>query len=91
MWVNQILKQYLCTYWNYQQDNWSELLPLAEFAYNKTPSKTAGVSPFFANKDYNPNLAIYPEWDLASNHTQKYAVNLGKLHKYFKTKMAKAQ
>jgi len=66
-WVNQTLEQYLRAYCNYQQDNWSELLPLAEFAYNNAPSKTTGVSPFFANKGYHPNLASHPEWDLASN------------------------
>ena len=35
-WVNQTLKQYLRTYCDYKQDNWSELLPLAEFAYNSS-------------------------------------------------------
>ena len=30
--VNQTLEQYLRVYCNYQQGNWSELLPLAEFA-----------------------------------------------------------
>ncbi len=90
-WVNQTLEQYLHIYCNYQQDNWSELLPLAEFAYNNTPSETTGVSPFFANKGYHPNLAIHPERDLASNRTQEYAVNLEELHEYLKTEMAEAQ
>jgi len=65
--TNQTLEQYLCIYCNYQQDNWSELLPLAEFAYNNTPSTTTGVSPFFANKGYHPNLLVYPERDIASS------------------------
>src|SRR6266545_1362574 len=89
--VNQTLEQYLCAYCNYQQDNWSELLPLAEFTYNNAPSETTGVSPFFANKGYHPNLAIHPERDLASNCAREYAINLGELHKYLKTEMAKAQ
>jgi len=89
--VNQTLEQYLRTYCNYQQDNWSELLPLAEFAYNNTPSETTEVSPFFANKGYHPNLAIHPERDLASNRTREYAVDLGELHDYLKTEMAEAQ
>jgi len=63
--TNQTLEQYLRLYCNYQQDNWSELLPLAEFAYNNTPSATTGVSPFFANKGYYPNLIVYPEQDIA--------------------------
>ena len=53
--ANQTLKQYLQSYCNYQQDNWSELLPLAEFTYNNAPSATTRVSPFFANKGYHPN------------------------------------
>src|SRR5260370_20592078 len=34
--INQVLEQYLCTYTNYQQDNWAPLLPLAQFTYNNT-------------------------------------------------------
>jgi IS30 family transposase len=32
--MNQTLEQYVCMYGNYQQDDWSELIPLAEIAYN---------------------------------------------------------
>jgi IS30 family transposase len=53
--MNQTLEQYLHIYCNYQQDNWSELLPLAEFTYNDAPNATTGVSPFFANKCYHPS------------------------------------
>jgi len=59
--TNQTLEQYLRIYCNYQQDNWSKLLPLAEFAYNNASSATTGVSLFFANKGYHPNLSVYPE------------------------------
>ena len=34
--VNQILEQYLKCTINYQQDDWIEYLPLADFAYNNT-------------------------------------------------------
>jgi len=90
-WVNQTLEQYLRAYCNYQQDNWSELLPLAEFVYNNAPSETTGVSPFFANKGYHLNLAIHPERDLASNCAREYTVDLGELHDHLKTEMAEAQ
>jgi len=59
--LNQTLEQYLWIYCNYQQSNWSDLLPLAEFAYNNALNATTRVSPFFANKSYNPLLAIHPE------------------------------
>ena len=45
-WINQTLDQYPWIYSNYQQDNWSECLPLAEFSYNKTLSATTSVSPY---------------------------------------------
>jgi len=57
-WSNQTLEQYLRIYCNYQQDNWLDLLPLVEFAYNNAPSATTGVSPFFANKGYHPNICL---------------------------------
>ena len=47
--MNQTFEQYLCVYCNYQQDNWSELLSLAELAYNNAPSVTTSVFSFFTN------------------------------------------
>ena len=44
--TNQTLEQYLRVYCNYQQSNWSNLLPIVEFAYNNTPNATTGLSPF---------------------------------------------
>jgi hypothetical protein len=89
--ANQTLEQYLRVYCNYQQDNWSELLPLAEFAYNNAPSATTGVSPFFANKGYHPNISVYPERDMTSSRAQEYAVDLQELHEFLRTEMAHAQ
>ena len=59
--TNQTLEQYLQVYCNYQQSNWSNLLPIAEFAYNNTPNATTGLSPFYPNKGYHPNLSIHPK------------------------------
>jgi transposase InsO family protein len=56
--VNQILEQYLQCYVAYLQDDWSELLPLAEFAYNNTPQDSIGMTPFFANKGYHPVINV---------------------------------
>ena len=79
--TNQTLEQYLHVYCNYQQDNWASLLSLAEFAYNNAPSATTGISPFFANKGYHPNLTIHSECDLASSRAQDFVVNLKGLEK----------
>jgi hypothetical protein len=66
----------------YQQDNWSNLLLLAEFAYNNAPNASTSVSPFFANKGYHPALDIHPEHDVASLHAQEFTSNINKLHDY---------
>ncbi|KAG8819677.1 hypothetical protein FRC17_010364 [Serendipita sp. 399] len=89
--VNQTLEQYLRMYCNYQQDNWSELLPLAEFAYNNAPNATTGVSPFYANKGYNPQIAVHPERDAANYLARNYAVDLEALHRTLRREMKSAQ
>jgi len=53
---NQMMKQYLRAYINYEQDNWVELLPLVEFAYNNSIHFSTGFTPFFANYGYNPSM-----------------------------------
>ena len=52
--VNQSLEQYLRQYCNYEQDNWNDLLPLAEYAYNNSATTATQVSPFFANYGFHP-------------------------------------
>ena len=89
--ANQTLKQYLRMYCNYQQDNWLDLLLLTKFAYNNAPSATTGVSPFFANKGYHPNLAVHPKHNLSSAQAREYVVDLESLYKYLCEEMAAAQ
>jgi transposase InsO family protein len=38
--TNQIMEIYLQHYVNYQQDDWVEILPLAQFTYNNVISLT---------------------------------------------------
>jgi len=85
------LEQYIRVYCNYQQDNWSKLLLLAEFAYNNAPSATTGVTTFFANKGYHQNISVYPERDLASARACNFVTDLDELHQELCTAMAEAQ
>jgi len=62
-----------------------------EFAYNNAPSATTGVSPFFANKGYHPNISVYPECNMTSARARDYAVDLKSLHQYLREEMANAQ
>jgi len=89
--MNQTLKQYLYVYCNYQQDNWSKLLPFAEFAYNNTLSATTSVSPFFANKGYHPNITVHPKHDIASSWACNFTVDLNELQSTLKAEISMAQ
>ena len=89
--LNQTLEQYLRVYCSYQQDNWSELLPLGEFAYNNAPAASTGVSPFFANKGYHPNITVHPERELASQKARDFVVDLDELHTVLRQQLAEAQ
>ena len=89
--MNQTLKQYLHVYCNYQQDNWSRLLPLVEFAYNNALSATAGVSLFFANKRYHLNITVHPECNIASSQAHNFAIDLNELQSTLKAEISVAQ
>ena len=89
--TNQTLEQYLCVYCNYQQDNWSELLPLAEFAYNNAPSATTSVSLFFVNKECHPNITVHPERNIAFSRAHNFAIDLNKLQSTLKSEISMAQ
>ena len=52
--VNQVLEQYLRCYVDYNLDNWSDLLPVAEFAYNNQAHESTKHSPFFLEYGRHP-------------------------------------
>lgn len=87
--VNQTLEQYLRMFVNYQQDDWTPQLPIAEFTYNNTPHSTTGVSPFFANKGYHPRLTISLD-DIPAHEAHEVARDLKSLHSYLRNEIAVA-
>ena len=89
--TNQTFEQYLHVYCNYQQDNWSELLLLVKFAYNNTLSITTGVSLFFANKRYYPNITIHPEHNIASFQAHDFTIDFNELQSTLKAEIFIAQ
>jgi len=57
---NQTIKQYMRAFSNYEQDNWVELLPLAEFAYNNSVHYSTQMTPFWANYNYHLPMQFKP-------------------------------
>ena len=56
--MNRMVENYLRCYCNYHQNNWDELLPAAEFAYNSAVSEDMGMSPFEIDLGWNPKSPL---------------------------------
>jgi len=52
--LNQTIEAYLQAFVSHEQDNWVDLLPMAEFAYNISITMGNGMSPFYANYGVHP-------------------------------------
>jgi transposase InsO family protein len=99
--ANAYLKQYLRAYCNYNQDNWADLLPMAEFEANSTVSATTGVAPFVATKGYVPRMGLEPARPLSNRLTtparneiaraDEFAKKLSDLREFLKASIAWAQ
>lgn len=75
--LNQTLEAYLRCYINYQQDNWVQLLPLAQFAYNSAEADSTKTSPFYANYGFHPEAYHTPRTALTAS--EQANVQVGQL------------
>jgi len=56
--TNQELEQYLRMYINHRQNNWSEWLAMAEFAFNNKVHTATKISPFKVNYRREPRMGF---------------------------------
>src|ERR1700753_576965 len=91
--TNQQIEGYLRLYANYDQNNWSDLLPIAEFAYNNAQHSATQVSPFFANYAYNPCATLHLDVTVPDPTAHDFSHDLSTLHQYCweQIKIAQAQ
>jgi hypothetical protein len=89
--TNQTIEAYIRMYCSFQQDDWSEWLPLAEFAYNNSPSASTDISPFFANKGYHPSIGVDLNRDVPSAKAAAYAADIQKVHQYLRETLSDAR
>ena len=52
--MNKTLETMLRHYVSFKLDDWDEWLPILEFAYNSTPQKSTGFTPFYLVLGYHP-------------------------------------
>ena len=59
--VNQELEQFLRLFVNERQDDWDELLPLGEFAYNNHVHSSTQQTPFMLDNGRHPRMGFEPQ------------------------------
>ena len=89
--VNQTLEQYLRIYCDYHQDDWAQLLPLAEFIYNNTQNASTRVSPFFANYGYHPRCTVTVATGCANPAAEGFADKLKAVNEELALQLKTAQ
>ena len=67
--VNQELDQFLCLFVNERQDNWYDLLPIAEFQHNNHVHSTTQQPPFLLDMGRIPCMGFEPRQDPSSLET----------------------
>ena len=77
--MNQTVETYLWHYVSRTQENWVQLLPTAQFAYNNTRNKIMGVTPFYANYGYNSE--VWREQQDTSTRSQQTRIDISELKK----------
>ena len=58
---NSTLEAYLRSFVSFEQDNWVQYLPMAEFAFNNSKHSSTGLTPFELNCGYHPRMSYEDE------------------------------
>ena len=45
-------------YCDYQETNWANLLPMAEFSYNNSKHSATTLTPFYANYGFHRTISL---------------------------------
>ena len=62
-----------------------------ESVYNNALSTTTGVSLFFANKGYHPNITVHPKHNIAFLQAHNFTIDLNELQSILKAEISMAQ
>jgi len=82
--VNQSIEPYLHTFCNYEQNNWSEMLPMGEYAYNNSVTTATGLSPFYVNYGFDPRTSWPVEIEAMNPAGRNYAHWMVSVHAFCK-------
>jgi len=89
--ANRTIKTYLRIYSNKTQNNWVQLLPMAQLTYNNSISDTTKQTPFFANHGRHPNLFTKILPSLKTEEALQDITKIKKIHEEMKENIQEAQ
>jgi len=88
--VNQSVELYVRTFCNCEQDDWRDLLPLAEHTYNNSVTIRTGISPFYANYCYHPRTNWPTKEEVKDPANEVYMHYVHSIHELCKEGLEKA-
>lgn len=89
--VNQAAEQFLRLYCGFNQNDWADWLPLAEFAWNNAVSSATGMTPFFANQKYHPTFTNHPSKEVRVPAADTHADRMNEVHEEIKSMLVLTQ
>ena len=89
--VNQELEQYLRIFIDHRQEQWSDWLGIAEFAYNNKVHSSTKTSPFKANYRQDPRMGFEIRRKGKYKGAEKFVIKMKKVQEEAKVVLGKAQ
>ena len=90
--MNSVLERYLRICCDYQQGDWANILPLAEFSYNNSKHSATTLSPFFANFGFHSRMSLLPtDTDAQTPAADSYVLRLREAQVVLQQELLKAR
>ena len=89
--TNQELEQYLRMYANHRQNNWSEWLAMAEFAFNNKVHTATKTSPFQVNYGREPRMGFDIRKKRKNEKAEEFTREMKERHEEARAALVKSQ
>jgi hypothetical protein len=89
--INRVIEAYLRSYCNFEQNDWAEMLAMAEFAYNNSKRSTTQISPVYANYGYEPRANWPKNIQFRNPASEMYGHYMTSIHEILLSQLKMAQ
>ena len=89
--INQELEQYIRIYINHRQNNWSEWLVTAEFAFNNKVHTVTKMSPFQVNYGKEPRMGFDIRKEEKNEKAKEFAKEMKERHEEARAALVRSQ